>query len=137
MLISFSPHCFYSFDMCPNNCSGRGECKSSNSSNAVQCECLENWKGEACDIPHCIHDCGFPDRGVCNSSDVRGCSCFPEWQGRSFYLCFSSNLQHLPSSMDCTLTLFLAYIPLMLIRYQVALKFLCFFIQILTSLSIS
>ncbi|XP_045050721.2 attractin isoform X6 [Desmodus rotundus] len=71
----------YNFDMCPNNCSGQGECKISNSSNSVQCECSENWKGEACDIPHCVNNCGFPHRGICNSSDVRGCSCFPEWQG--------------------------------------------------------
>lgn len=106
------PNCFYSFDMCPNNCSGRGECKISNSSNTVQCECSQNWKGEACDVPHCINDCGFPDRGICNSSDVRGCSCFPDWQGRSFfYLCFSSSLPHLPSSLCSTLTLFLGYIP--------------------------
>eukprot|EP00069_Balaena_mysticetus_P012489 bmy_07674T0 len=71
----------YNFDMCPNNCSDRGECKISNSSNTVQCECSENWKGEACDIPHCVNNCGFPHRGICNSSDVRGCSCFSEWQG--------------------------------------------------------
>ncbi|KAK1337307.1 hypothetical protein QTO34_001933 [Cnephaeus nilssonii] len=69
------------FDMCPNNCSGRGECKISNSSNTAQCECSENWKGEACDIPHCVNNCGFPHRGICNSSDVRGCFCFSEWQG--------------------------------------------------------
>uniref|UniRef100_A0A2R8ZWK9 Attractin n=1 Tax=Pan paniscus TaxID=9597 RepID=A0A2R8ZWK9_PANPA len=71
----------YSFDMCPNNCSGRGECKISNSSDTVECECSENWKGEACDIPHCTDNCGFPHRGICNSSDVRGCSCFSDWQG--------------------------------------------------------
>lgn len=72
-----------SFDMCPNNCSGRGECKSSNSSNTVECQCSENWKGESCDIPHCTDNCGFPHRGICNASDVRGCSCSPNWQGRS------------------------------------------------------
>ncbi|XP_019500136.1 PREDICTED: attractin [Hipposideros armiger] len=71
----------YNFDMCPNNCSGRGECKISNSSNTVQCECSENWKGEACDIPHCVNNCGSPHRGFCDSSDVRGCSCFSGWQG--------------------------------------------------------
>lgn len=89
-------HCFYSFDMCPNNCSGRGECKISNSSNTAQCECSENWKGEACDIPHCVNNCGFPYRGICNSSDVRGCFCFSEWQGRCFFH-FSSNLQYISS----------------------------------------
>uniref|UniRef100_U3CJA2 Attractin n=1 Tax=Callithrix jacchus TaxID=9483 RepID=U3CJA2_CALJA len=71
----------YSYDMCPNNCSGRGECKINNSSNSVECECSENWKGEACDVPHCTDNCGFPHRGICNSSDVRGCSCFLDWQG--------------------------------------------------------
>ncbi|KAF6087401.1 attractin [Phyllostomus discolor] len=71
----------YNFDMCPNNCSGQGECKISNSSNTIQCECSENWTGEACDIPHCVNNCGFPHRGACNSSDVTGCSCFSGWQG--------------------------------------------------------
>ncbi|MBZ3891410.1 Attractin [Sciurus carolinensis] len=70
----------YNFDMCPNNCSGRGECKTSNSTGSVECECSENWKGDSCDIPYCTDNCGFPHRGICNSSDVRGCSCFSEWQ---------------------------------------------------------
>ncbi|KAG9343990.1 hypothetical protein JZ751_012466 [Albula glossodonta] len=48
---------------CPNNCSGRGECRVGNSSEAVYCECEEQWKGEACDIPYCVSDCGFPERG--------------------------------------------------------------------------
>lgn len=121
------PHCFYSFDMCPNNCSGRGECKISNSSNTVQCECSENWKGEACDIPHCIHDCGYPDRGICNSSDVRGCSCFPDWQGRNFYFCFSSGLPHLASSLRSTLTLFLARIPCTAFTFLRLFRFLPIF----------
>uniref|UniRef100_A0A8C9QUL9 EGF-like domain-containing protein n=1 Tax=Spermophilus dauricus TaxID=99837 RepID=A0A8C9QUL9_SPEDA len=59
----------YNFDMCPNNCSGRGECKTSNSSGSVECECSENWKGDSCDIPYCINNCGFPHQGICNSSD--------------------------------------------------------------------
>uniref|UniRef100_A0A5F8GKD7 Attractin n=1 Tax=Monodelphis domestica TaxID=13616 RepID=A0A5F8GKD7_MONDO len=71
----------YSYDICPNNCSGRGECKFSNSSNTVKCECSKYWKGESCDIPYCTNDCGYPDRGFCNSSDIRECSCFPNWQG--------------------------------------------------------
>lgn len=95
--------------MCPNNCSGRGECKIDNSSNSAQCECSENWKGEACDVPHCINNCGSPHRGFCNSSDVRGCSCFSEWQGRStFYFYFHSTSQYVPSLISCIVTLFLA-----------------------------
>lgn len=127
-------HCFYSFDMCPNNCSGRGECKISNSSNIVQCECSENWKGEACDIPHCVNNCGFPHRGICNSSDIKGCSCFPEWQGRSFFL-FSSNLRYIPSLINCRLVL--VSIPFMLVKDQVVFRFSHLFIGLLTNLWIS
>lgn len=127
-------HCFYSFDMCPNNCSGHGECKISNSSNIVQCECSENWKGEACDIPHCVNNCGFPHRGICNSSDVRGCACFSEWQGRSFFH-FSSNLQCIPGLGNCRLAL--AFIPFMLVKYQLMFNFSHLFIELLTNLWIS
>lgn len=130
-----SLHYFYSFDMCPNNCSGRGECKISNSSNTVQCECSENWKGEACDIPHCVNNCGFPHRGICNSSDVRGCSCFSEWQGKSVFLSFFSfNSQNVSSLINCRFTLFLVSVTFILIIYQEAFKFSYLFIQLLTNL---
>lgn len=106
--------------MCPNNCSGRGECKIGNGSNTVQCECSENWKGEACDIPHCVSNCGSPHRGICNSSDVRGCACFSEWQGRCFFH-FSSNLQCIPDLGNCRLAL--AFMPFMLVKYQLMFSF--------------
>uniref|UniRef100_A0A8C3S0Y5 Attractin n=1 Tax=Chelydra serpentina TaxID=8475 RepID=A0A8C3S0Y5_CHESE len=71
----------YNFDMCPNNCSGRGECNLSSGSNTVKCECSEHWKGEACDIPYCTDDCGYPARGQCNMNGTKGCSCYSDWQG--------------------------------------------------------
>uniref|UniRef100_A0A8B9G002 Attractin n=1 Tax=Amazona collaria TaxID=241587 RepID=A0A8B9G002_9PSIT len=71
----------YNFNMCPNNCSGRGECKLNNSSNALECECAKYWKGEACDIPYCTDDCGAPERGHCNFSDTKACLCSAGWQG--------------------------------------------------------
>lgn len=129
-----SLHYFYSFDMCPNNCSGQGECKISNISNTVQCECSENWKGEACDIPHCVNNCGFPHRGICNSSDVRGCSCFAEWQGRNVFLSFFSfNSQNVSSLINHRFSLFLVSVTFILIMYQEAFKFSYLFIQLLTN----
>ncbi|PKU48492.1 attractin [Limosa lapponica baueri] len=71
----------YNFNMCPNNCSGRGECKLNNSSNALECECAKYWKGEACDIPYCTDDCGAPERGHCNFNDTKACLCSAGWQG--------------------------------------------------------
>ncbi|NXC38354.1 ATRN protein, partial [Penelope pileata] len=71
----------YNFNMCPNNCSGRGECKLNNSSNTLECECAKYWKGEACDIPYCTDDCGAPERGFCNFNDTKACLCSAGWQG--------------------------------------------------------
>ncbi|XP_030628506.1 attractin [Chanos chanos] len=70
----------YRINMCPNSCSGRGECRLGNSSEIVQCVCEEGWKGEACNIPYCTSDCGFPHRGQCQH-DGKRCSCEPGWQG--------------------------------------------------------
>jgi len=72
-----------SFNMCPNNCSGRGECRLNNSSNSLECECAKYWKGEACDIPYCTDDCGAPERGFCNFNDTKACVCSAGWQGKS------------------------------------------------------
>lgn len=64
--------------MCPNNCSGRGECHVGNSTASVYCECEANWKGPACDVPYCLADCGFPERGRCED---KTCLCESGWQG--------------------------------------------------------
>uniref|UniRef100_A0A670Z9I7 Attractin n=1 Tax=Pseudonaja textilis TaxID=8673 RepID=A0A670Z9I7_PSETE len=71
----------YHFNVCPQNCSGRGECRPVNGSQAVECECWEHWKGEACDIPNCPEDCGFSERGQCSVNGTQGCVCYPGWQG--------------------------------------------------------
>ncbi|XP_060728242.1 attractin isoform X2 [Tachysurus vachellii] len=70
----------YRINMCPNNCSGRGVCRLANSSDVVQCECEEGWKGDACDVPYCASDCGYPLQGRCQIKDKR-CLCNPGWQG--------------------------------------------------------
>ncbi|CAG01262.1 unnamed protein product, partial [Tetraodon nigroviridis] len=68
----------YRLNMCPNNCSGRGECVLGNSSASVSCQCQANWKGPACDVPYCLDDCGFPERGRCQD---KTCLCQSGWQG--------------------------------------------------------
>ncbi|KAF5894841.1 attractin isoform X1, partial [Clarias magur] len=70
----------YRINMCPNNCSGRGVCHPANSSDVVQCDCEEGWKGDACDVPYCASNCGYPVRGQCQISDKR-CLCNHGWQG--------------------------------------------------------
>uniref|UniRef100_A0A8C0ZD99 Attractin n=1 Tax=Cyanistes caeruleus TaxID=156563 RepID=A0A8C0ZD99_CYACU len=71
----------YNFNMCPNNCSGQGECRLNSSTMALQCECAERWKGEACDIPYCPENCGAPERGQCNPNGSKACLCSAGWQG--------------------------------------------------------
>lgn len=67
---------------CPNNCSGRGECRLGNSSSSGSgvpfCQCEDNWTGPACDAPYCLADCGAPDRGRCQN---KSCICKAGWQG--------------------------------------------------------
>ncbi|RXN11143.1 attractin isoform X1 [Labeo rohita] len=70
----------YRLNTCPSNCSDRGECRVGNSSDSVQCVCEDGWKGEACDVPYCFSDCGFPLRGQCDTAAKR-CQCKPGWQG--------------------------------------------------------
>lgn len=64
---------------CPNNCSGRGECRVGNSTSSIYCECEANWKGPACDVPYCQADCGEPNRGLCQG---KSCICKAGWQGK-------------------------------------------------------
>ncbi|XP_033891470.3 attractin-like [Acipenser ruthenus] len=71
----------YRINTCPNNCSGRGECRLDSGSGGVYCECTAHWKGEMCDIPYCMEDCGFPQRGVCHANTTKRCLCNPGWQG--------------------------------------------------------
>uniref|UniRef100_A0A8C5I5A9 Attractin n=1 Tax=Gouania willdenowi TaxID=441366 RepID=A0A8C5I5A9_GOUWI len=75
-LTGFNIH--YRVNSCPNNCSGRGECRASNYTGSVHCVCEDNWKGEACDVPYCIDNCGFPERGQCRG---KTCVCGAGWQG--------------------------------------------------------
>uniref|UniRef100_A0AAY5L7C5 Attractin n=1 Tax=Esox lucius TaxID=8010 RepID=A0AAY5L7C5_ESOLU len=70
----------YRVNTCPNNCSGQGKCVAGNSTRSVYCECAANWKGEACDIPYCLSDCGWPERGRCRRT-TKTCDCQPGWQG--------------------------------------------------------
>ncbi|XP_078787636.1 attractin-like protein 1 isoform X3 [Oryzias latipes] len=73
---------FYSINSCPNNCSGHGRCSAANSmAGRVYCECEEYWKGEACDIPYCKHNCGSPDHGYCDLTGEKLCVCNDSWQG--------------------------------------------------------
>uniref|UniRef100_A0A7N6C2W6 Attractin n=1 Tax=Anabas testudineus TaxID=64144 RepID=A0A7N6C2W6_ANATE len=68
----------YRVNTCPNNCSGRGECRVGNFTGSVYCECEDNWKGEACDIPYCLANCSYPERGHCQD---KTCICKTGWQG--------------------------------------------------------
>uniref|UniRef100_A0A3B3DQB2 Attractin-like 1a n=1 Tax=Oryzias melastigma TaxID=30732 RepID=A0A3B3DQB2_ORYME len=73
---------FYSINSCPNNCSGHGRCSAASSmAGRVYCECEEYWKGEACDIPYCKHNCGSPDHGYCDLTGEKLCVCNDSWQG--------------------------------------------------------
>lgn len=84
-LFLFSPCLPSRMNMCPNNCSGRGECRVGPSGGQVYCECEDSWKGEACDTPYCQTQCGSPDRGHCQN---KTCVCKTGWQGELVVLLF-------------------------------------------------
>ncbi|KAG7461552.1 hypothetical protein MATL_G00192280 [Megalops atlanticus] len=71
----------YRINSCPSSCSGHGECRLSSPGGAVRCSCAQGWRGEACNSPYCVSDCGFPERGICEPSGTRGCVCHQGWQG--------------------------------------------------------
>ncbi|XP_063781410.1 attractin [Pseudophryne corroboree] len=79
----------YSIDTCRNNCSGRGICVTENGRS--YCECSEHWKGESCDIPYCLENCGYPDRGECNMNGTKFCVCGAGWQGPGCSVPFPAN----------------------------------------------
>uniref|UniRef100_A0A8C2Q589 Attractin n=1 Tax=Cyprinus carpio TaxID=7962 RepID=A0A8C2Q589_CYPCA len=70
----------FSGKLLPKQCNAAILCHVGNSSDSVQCECEAGWKGEACDVPYCSSDCGFPLRGQCDRASKR-CQCNPGWQG--------------------------------------------------------
>ncbi|KAG8453284.1 hypothetical protein GDO86_000064 [Hymenochirus boettgeri] len=72
----------YNVDMCPNNCSGKGECMQKPDGH-LYCDCIEHWKGESCDVPFCLDNCGFPARGFCDVNATESCTCYEGWQGPS------------------------------------------------------
>ncbi|KAJ3613912.1 hypothetical protein NHX12_020155, partial [Muraenolepis orangiensis] len=47
---------------------------------AAVCVCDGLWKGEACGVPYCQANCGYPERGYCQTS-TKSCSCYADWQG--------------------------------------------------------
>lgn len=97
---------FLRINMCPNNCSGHGVCRLANSSDIVQCECEEGWKGDACDVPYCASNCGYPVQGRCQVRD-KNCLCNPGWQGGP-PLCASAN-ETIIIFLFCNMSLFLLY----------------------------
>jgi len=60
--------------MCPDNCSGQGDCDESDGS----CSCLPGWRGEACQLPACPNNCY--GNGGCNSTSQQ-CSCYDGYTG--------------------------------------------------------
>ncbi|XP_035387515.1 attractin isoform X1 [Electrophorus electricus] len=72
----------YRLNACPNDCSGHGVCRPDDgtSGEPVRCECVDGWKGRACDVPYCARDCSGPAHGSCQP-DADRCTCEPAWQG--------------------------------------------------------
>ena len=82
-------HCnyfvYFSINSCPSErhdltCSGHGTCLSA----VGECQCDEDFKGPACNIPACPKNCE-PEgvrRGICNKEKKR-CDCQPGFTGKS------------------------------------------------------
>lgn len=110
--LSPQPFPFFRINMCPNNCSGHGVCRLANSSAAVQCECEEGWKSDACDVPYCASDCGYPLQGRCQITDER-CLCNPGWQGEPTLCAFANKSKIIFTENGENRTLCFIILPLM------------------------
>jgi len=71
----------FSIDSCPSErhdltCSGRGSCV------LGQCNCDEDFKGTACNVPACPQNCepNGARHGSCNKN-LKRCECFDGWTG--------------------------------------------------------
>lgn len=65
--------------MCPNNCSGRGECRDGPYTRV--CDCHEGFTGRDCGLQLCGMDCN--NHGVCilYAGGSAYCACDPGWSG--------------------------------------------------------
>ena len=70
-------------DSCPSQrhdttCSGHGLCVNG------QCQCDQDFKGTACNVPACPQNCepNGDRRGICNQN-LKRCDCFDGWTGES------------------------------------------------------
>lgn len=111
---------------CPNNCSGRGECRLGNSSSSSggggvpYCQCEDNWTGPACDAPYCAADCGAPDRGRCQN---KSCVCKAGWQGGPYF----EALIGPTGSSSSSRTLLGHWIPFLMFCCHAGFRYLSFF----------
>ena len=88
-------------DSCPSQrhdttCSGHGLCVNG------QCQCDQDFKGTACNVPACPQNCepNGDRRGICNQN-LKRCDCFDGWTGEScsqavgmYYQIFSDLIWH-------------------------------------------
>ncbi|KYQ90676.1 substrate adhesion molecule [Tieghemostelium lacteum] len=56
--------------ICPNDCSGNGQCLSGT------CSCTQGYSGNDCSIKQCLNNCTGPEFGTCNDGT---CLCTPNW----------------------------------------------------------
>ncbi len=73
----------FSIDSCPSQrhdltCSGHGSCVKGS------CQCDQDYKGEACNVPACPQNCEphGERRGICNT-ELKRCECLEGWAGEA------------------------------------------------------